>query len=47
MNPFMYIVIVFAVVVGVGSTLAIILTLFGTIGFKIYRKIKYGNSLYD
>lgn len=38
---------IFSVVVGVGSTLAIILVLFGTIGFKIYRKIKYGISLYD
>lgn len=47
MNLLMYIFVFFSVVVGVGSTLAIILVLFGTIGFKIYRKIKYGISLYD
>jgi hypothetical protein len=25
----------------------IVLMLFGTLGFKIYRKIKYGMSIYD
>lgn len=29
------------------STLYIAVSLFGTLGFKIYRKIKYGISLYD
>lgn len=29
------------------STLYIAASLFGTLGFKIYRKIKYGKSLYD
>lgn len=33
-------------IVGIGSTLAIIVFLFGTIGYKIHRKIKYGISLY-
>lgn len=33
-------------IVGIGSTLAIIISLFGTIGYKIHRKIKYGISLY-
>lgn len=33
-------------IVGIGSTLAIIVLLFGTIGYKIHRKIKYGISLY-
>ncbi|MDD6038476.1 MAG: hypothetical protein PUD20_06750 [bacterium] len=47
MNLFMYIIVFFAVIVGVVSTLAIVFLLFGTIGFKIYRKIKYGISLYD
>jgi hypothetical protein len=47
MKILMYFVIAFGVLIGGGSTLAIIVTLFGTIGFKIYRKIKYGMSLYD
>lgn len=29
------------------STLYIIASLFGTLGYKIYRKIKYGISLYN
>lgn len=29
------------------STIYIAASLFGTLGFKIYRKIKYGKSLYD
>lgn len=29
------------------STLYIIVSLFGTLGYKIYRKIKYGISLYN
>lgn len=29
------------------STLYIILSLFGTLGYKIYRKIKYGISLFN
>lgn len=33
-------------IVGIGSTLAIVISLFGTIGYKIHRKIKYGISLY-
>lgn len=33
-------------IVGIGSTLAIIVLLFATIGYKIHRKIKYGISLY-
>lgn len=32
---------------GVGSILCIVAVLFGTIAKKIYRKAKYGVSLYD
>jgi hypothetical protein len=39
--------IAFSVLVGGGSTLGIIVMLFGTIIYKFYRKIKYGMSLYD
>lgn len=28
------------------STLYILVSLFGTLGYKIYRKIKYGTSLF-
>jgi hypothetical protein len=47
MNILMYFVIVFGALMGGGSTLAIVLMFFMTLGFKIYRKIKYGISLYD
>jgi hypothetical protein len=47
MNIIMYLIMIFGVVIGGGSTLVIVLMLFGTLGFKIYRKIKYGMSLYD
>jgi hypothetical protein len=43
----MYLVVIFGVIIGGGSTLVIVLMLFGTLGFKIYRKIKYGMSIYD
>jgi hypothetical protein len=47
MNIFTYFMIAFSVLVGGGSTLAIIVMLFGTLVYKFYRKIKYGMSLYD
>lgn len=47
MNVLMYIAVIFGVVIGGGSTLAVVFTLFGTIGFKIFRKIKYGISLFE
>jgi hypothetical protein len=47
MNIFTYLLIGIGVLIGGGSTLAIVISLFGTIGYKIYRKIKYGMSLYD
>jgi hypothetical protein len=43
----MYLIVIFGVIIGGGSTLVIVLMLFGTMGFKIYRKIKYGMSIYD
>jgi hypothetical protein len=47
MNILMYILIILGIALGVGSTLVIILMFFGTLAFKIYRKIRYGISLYD
>lgn len=29
------------------STLYLMVALFGTLGYKIFRKVKYGISLYD
>lgn len=29
------------------STLYLLISLFGTLGYKIFRKVKYGTSLYD
>lgn len=42
-----YILIGLGGLVGLGSTLGIVFMLFGTIGYKIYRKIRYGISLFD
>ena len=47
MNILMYLVVILGVIIGSVPRLAIVIMLFGTIGFKIYKKIKYGNSLYD
>lgn len=32
---------------GALSTVYIVLSLFGTLGFKIFRKVKYGTSLFN
>lgn len=29
------------------STLYLLISLFGTLGYKIFRKVKYGTSLYN
>ena len=47
MNIGMYLLVFFGGAVGLLSTLYIVVSLFGTIVHKIYRKIKYGVSLYD
>lgn len=47
MNIGLLILIVIGGAAGGLSTLYIAASLFGTLGFKIYRKIKYGMSLYD
>jgi len=47
MNPFMMLIIILETVVGIGSCLYVIVSLFGTLGYKIFRKIRYGASLYD
>ncbi|MGN0390114.1 MAG: hypothetical protein ACI4L2_04805 [Wujia sp.] len=47
MDIFIWIFFIVEAVIGVGSILCIVVTLFGTLFYKIYRKIKYGISLYD
>lgn len=47
MNLFMIIFFLFEVVIGLASTLYLIVSLFVVLGFKIMRKCKYGISLYD
>lgn len=47
MKILMWLLIIFGGGVGLFSTLYIVVSLFGVIGFKIFRKIKYGMSLYD
>lgn len=47
MNLFMIIFFLFEVVIGLASTLYLIVSLFAVLGYKIMRKFKYGLSLYD
>ncbi len=47
MNIFMIILVVVGVTIGVGSTLAIILSMIGTLVYKFYRKIRFGISLFN
>lgn len=46
MNIGLLILIVIGGAAGGLSTLYIAVSLFGTLGYKIYRKIRYGMSLY-
>ncbi len=32
---------------GLGSTIGLVVLFFGTMGYKIFRKIKYGISLFN
>jgi UPF0716 family protein affecting phage T7 exclusion len=43
----MYFIIAVGALLGAGSTLAIVLSFFITLGNKFIRKIKYGTSLFD
>lgn len=47
MNIGMIILIIIGGASGALSTLYIVVSLFGTLGYKIFRKIKYGISLFD
>lgn len=45
-NLGLWIIIIIGGVSGIVSSLYIVFSLFGTLGYKIYRKIRYGISLY-
>lgn len=47
MTIVLYLIVILGIVVGGGSTFLILGMMFGTLIFKLYRKIKYGISLYD
>lgn len=47
MNIGIYALVFLGGAVGALSSLYIVFSLFGTLGYKIFRKIKYGASLYD
>ena len=47
MKILLWILVIFGGGVGFLSTLYIVVSLFVMIGFKIYRKARYGMSLYD
>lgn len=47
MNIFMIIFFLFEAVIGLSSSLYILVSLFVVLGYKIVRKCKYGCSLYD
>ena len=46
-NIFTYVIFVLEAVLGVGSSLYIIVSLFGTLGYKLFRCIKYKMSITD
>lgn len=47
MKILLWILVIFGGGIGFLSTLYIVVSLFAMIGFKIYRKIRYGVSLYN
>ncbi len=47
MNILMWIVIVIGCLLGLVSSLYIVVSMIAMIGYKIYRKCKYNMSLYD
>ena len=47
MDIFMFVFFLLEAVVGLASSVYIMVSLFVTIGYKVYRKSKYGISLYD
>lgn len=47
MNIFMMIFFFFEAAIGLASTLYMVVSLFVVLGFKIYRKCRYGISLYN
>ena len=47
MNIGMLLIVIFMALVGGGSCIYIVVSMFGILGKKIYRKIRYGASMYD
>lgn len=47
MNIGLLILIIIGGAAGGLSTLYLFLSLFGTLGFKIYRKVKFGTSMFN
>lgn len=47
MNIGVLVVFVIEAILGVSSSVGVMVLLFGTIGFKIYRKVRYGISLFN
>ena len=47
MDFFMIIFFVFEAFMGLASSLYLVISLVVVLGFKVYRKCKYGISLYD
>ncbi|MBR5577598.1 MAG: hypothetical protein IKW28_01230 [Lachnospiraceae bacterium] len=47
MNALLVIIFIFEIVVGVSSSIYLVVSLFGTLGYKFFRKLRYGISLYN
>lgn len=47
MDIFVWIFFIVEAIIGVGSCIAIIVLLFGTLGYKILHKVKDGTSLFN
>lgn len=47
MNIGMLLIVILMALLGGGSCIYIVISMFGILGKKIYRKIRYGASMYD
>jgi len=47
MNIGVLVVFVIEAILGVASSVGVMILLFGTIGYKLYRKVRYGISLFN
>lgn len=47
MNILMFLIVVVFIIIGVVSSLFVVASIIGTIAYKIFRKAKFGTSLFN